>query len=354
MSFPIIDGHLDLAYNACTLGRDVRRPVAEIRRQDMQDPPPGNPGTCLVSIPALREGKIAVIGSSIFVAPARKRDPQDAATYHNAEEAHALGVEQLDFYRRLADEDDRVTLIKTRADLEQVFTSLETEHPQVGLFIVMEGADPIRTPGELRWWIERGLRGVGLTWAAGTRYAGGNSVPGPLTDAGTELLQAMADVNLLLDLSHLWEEAAYAALDQYPGPIVATHANPRAFLDSPRHLSDTLIQRLAARGGLMGILPCNRMLDGTWSRGDPRLPLTKVVEAIDYVCQLVGSAKHVGIGSDLDGGFGRESVPAGIETIADLKKIAPLLADRGYADDDIERIFYRNWSQILQQALAAF
>ncbi len=354
MTVPIIDGHLDLAYNACTLGRDVRRPVIEIREEEAKTPPSGTPGTCLVSIPALHAGHVAVIGSSIFVAPARKQDPPEAAVYRTPEQAHALGVEQLDFYRRLADEDERVRLIKSVADLEHVFASLETEAPQVGLFVVMEGADPIRTPGELAWWVERGLRGVGLTWAAGTRYAGGNSQPGPITDPGEELLRAMADHNLLLDLSHLWEEAAYAALDRYPGPIVATHANPRAFLDSPRHLSDALIRRLAEREGLMGVLPCNRMLDATWSRGDPRLPLTKVVEAIDYVCQLVGNAEHVGIGSDLDGGFGRESVPAEIETIADLQKLASLLDERGYSTDDVEKIFYRNWLRILRRVLTAF
>jgi len=198
------------------------------------------------------------------------------------------------------------------------------------------------------------LRGVGLSWAAGTRYAGGNGNPGPLTDLGRELLRAMADDHLLLDLSHLWEEAAEEVLDRYPGPIVASHANPRAFVDSPRQLSDRLIERIAERDGVVGIVPYNRMLEPGWRTSEARLPLQRVVEAIDYVCQLLGSADHVGLGSDFDGGLGVESVPREIETIRDLRKLIPLLEARGYAPAAVTNILRDNWLRCLRAALVAF
>ncbi|MEA3307888.1 MAG: membrane dipeptidase [Chloroflexota bacterium] len=346
----LIDAHLDLAYNALELHRDLRRPLVEIRAAERRTPPAHHGGTCLVSIPELLKGKIALVGGSIFVGPASKHSPTG---YHNRAEAHTQAVKQLDYYRRLNDEDQRVRLVRTSQDLQAVLAASETATPLVGIFMVMEGAAPIREPSEVSWWVERGLRGVGLTWAAGTRYAGGNSHPGPLTDAGRSLLQAMAEHHLLLDLSHLWEDAADSALDAYPGPIAASHANPRAFVDSPRALSDDLIRRIAARDGVIGVVPFNRMLEPGWNTSLPRLPLQRVVEAIDYICQLVGSAAHVGLGSDFDGGFGRESIPAGLESSADLHQLAPLLQEQGYSATQIDQLFNQNWLRLFKDVLPA-
>ncbi len=351
----IVDGHLDLAYNALVLERDLRQPLGQIRQQERRVPPPGREaGTCLVTLPALLDGRIAVVGGSLFVAPAWKRWQDEAQVYHTTEEAHHQALAQLDFYRRLADEEPQVRLLQESADLEGVLASWETERPMVGIFVMMEGADPLRTPDEVGYWVERGLRGVGLTWAAGTAYAGGNANPGPLTDAGRALLAVMADFNLLVDLSHLWEEAAHQVLDRYPGPVAASHANPRAFVDSPRLLSDPLIRRVAERDGVVGIVPYNVMLEPGWKRSDPRPDLSRVVEAIDYVCQLTGSARHAALGSDFDGGFGVEAIPAGLDSIADLGRIAPRLRVRGYHEADIGAILQENWLRVMGRTLEAF
>lgn len=350
----IVDAHLDLAYNAVVLGRDLLRPLQEIRDQDALVPPPGLPcGAGLVSLPELWRGQIAVVGGSIFTCPARHRWEREAQVYHTLDEAHARGVAQLDYYRRLADEQERVRLLLNETDLDSVWASWETPQPQLGLFIVMEGADPIREPGELAWWIERGLRGVGLAWSAGTRYAGGCAAPGGLADAGRRLLARMAEANLLLDVSHLWEEAVSEVLDTYPGPLVATHANPRALVDTPRQLSDDLIRRIADRDGVIGVVPFNAMLQAGWRVGDPRLPLSRLIEVIDHICQLTGQAGCVGIGSDFDGGFGLEAVPEELSSIADLSKIAPLLQERGYAEADVAAILHGNWLRIIRQVLRA-
>lgn len=350
MSEIIIDAHLDMAYNAVVLGRDLTQPVAEIRAAEHDAPSEyrKHAGICLVSLPALLAGRVAVVGGSIFIDKASKRYPTG---YHTSAEAHQRAVKQLDYYRRLADEDARVSLVTSEDALDDVLSTWETDDPRVGIFIVMEGADPIQEPRELSWWVERSLRGVGLSWATGSRYAGGNAAPGGLTDEGRELLDAMAEHNLLLDLSHLWEEAAYEALDRYPGPIVATHANPRAFVDSPRMLSDDMIRRIAQRDGVVGVIPFNLMLKAGWKRDDPRLPLSRVVAAIDHVCQVVGHARAVGIGSDFDGGFGREAVPAEIESAADLPKIGAALAEHGFDDADVRAILRENWLRVMRQAL---
>jgi membrane dipeptidase len=355
LTYPIVDAHLDVAYNAVVLDRDLSLPIAEIREHERRHPPAkSSAGLCTVSWPALLEGRVAVIGGSLFVEPGKKSHPTATATYHTPEEAHAQAIEQLDYYRRVADEREDVEIIADAGALDRMIANWASDAPSVGVFIVMEGAEPILAPKELGWWAERGVRGVGPSWSAGTRYAGGNAAPGPLTDEGHALLHAMADLNLLLDISHLWEEAAHTALDRYPGPIVATHANPRAFVDSPRLLSDDLIRRMAEREGVIGVVAYNPMLEPGWRRGQPRVPLARFVEAIDHICQIAGHAQSAGLGSDLDGGFGEASAPEELTSVADLQKVVGLLRARGYSEGDVEAIMGGNWLRLMRQALEAF
>jgi membrane dipeptidase len=351
----IIDAHLDVAYNAIALERDLTLPIDDLRAREHKAPPIDSQAKGpMVSWPALKLGRVAIIGGSLFVEPARKFSQQVTPCYRTPQEAHAQASRQLDYYRRMSDEQEDIVLVTTRGELDRVWASWQSESPVTGVFIVMEGADPILTPDQVNWWVERGLRGIGLAWSAGSRYAGGNANPGSLTEEGEGLLHIMADYNLLLDISHLWEEAAARVLDRYPGPIVATHANPRALVDAPRMLSDDMIRRVSERGGVIGVVAFNRMLDPYWRLGEPRLPLTRLVEAIDHICQLSGDAAAVGIGSDLDGGFGQASVPEGLDSVADLCKIGDLLRERGYAEGEIAAVLHGNWLRVMREALEAF
>lgn len=350
----IVDGHEDIAWNALALGRDVRKSAWETRRVEAEGPNPKRNGRCMVGLPEWLEGGVAVVVGSVFLSPARRAlGSWDRQTYADAEEAYQRANEQVDFYHRLADEEARVSLVLDREGLEGVLASWEGEAPQVGLVIAMEGADPIREPSEVEWWHQRGVRIVGLSWAAGSRYAGGNRDPGPLTDEGRELLKAMAEVGMALDLSHLAEEAFWEAMDRYEGPVVATHANPRALVPGPRQLSDRMIRAIAERDGVIGIVPFNAFLKPDWTRGDGKeaVTLQDVAAAVDHVCQVVGDAAHVGLGSDFDGGFGAESTPAEIETVADLRKIGTALLEMGFREEDVAAVMGENWLRVLREAL---
>jgi membrane dipeptidase len=164
---------------------------------------------------------------------------------------------------------------------------------------------------------------------------------------------AMSELGLLLDVSHLAEEAFWEAVDRYEGPVGATHANPRALVPGPRQLSDRMIQALAERDGVVGIVPFNRFLQPGWSVSDGKeaVGVDHVAAAIDHVCQVVGDAAHVGIGSDLDGGFGAEATPAEIETVADLPRIAQALDERGYRAADVAAVMAGNWLRVLETVL---
>ncbi len=357
----IVDGHADIAWNALSFGRDVNRAAAETRRLEVGSQTPAHNGQALLGYPDWVRGRVALVIASLFATPARRRrEAWDTVCYADAEEAYRWGQASLEVYRRLAGEHpDRFRQVCTRADLEAVLSTWEgesTSAPQVGLVLSMEGADAVRRPQELPDWYAAGVRILGPAWA-GTRYAGGTHEPGPLTPKGRRLLAVMAELGMVLDLSHLAEEACLEALDRYEGALLASHSNARALLDgSPtpdRHLGDAAIDRIAQRGGVIGVVPYNRFLKGGWKPADGRqvVPLERVVRQVDYLCQRIGDAAHVGLGSDFEGGFGLEMIPAGLDTVADLRLIGEALAAAGYSPADVAAMLGGNWLRLLRRAL---
>ncbi len=356
----VVDAHEDISWNALCLGRDPKISALATRAGEEGTETRQHGGLCMLGLPEWLLGRVGVIFTSIFVAPAAYSEGDwDKLVYHDAAEAFELGMRQVDFYRRLVEEAAPLTLITSSSELDAVLESWApgrdvTEH-KIGLVLMMEGADPIVEPPQVELWFEHGLRMIAPAWTA-TRYAGGTWDPGPLTELGYELLDAMSDLGMILDLSHLAEEAYYQAIERYDGPVVASHSNPRRFVPGERNLSDDMIRLLAERDGVMGIALYNPFLKEGWRKSDGKdaVRLADVVAVIDHVCQVVGDALHVGIGSDLDGGFGAESAPEGIDTVADLLKIADALAGYGYETDDIEAIMGGNFIRVLKAASTAW
>ncbi len=355
----IVDAHQDLAYNMLTFGRDYTRSVQETRQLERGSDTPKHNGDTLLGWPEYQQGRVAVIFATLFAAPVRRKLGEwDVQCYADDAEAARRYQAQLDAYHRLVDKHPtKFRLIYTQQDLGAHLDAWEVESaaPPVGMVILMEGAEGVRAPSELVEWWARGVRLIGLAWT-GTRFCGGTGEPGPLTRAGYALLDAMADLGFGLDISHMDEQAVLDALDYYPGSILASHANAAALLkglDSNRFLSDRVIQGLVARNAVIGIVPYNRFLLPGWEErhGRHRVPLDAVVAQIDYICQMAGAARHVGLGSDFDGGFGVQRVPEGIDTIADLGKLAALLSKKGYTEEDIAAVLGRNWITFLESSL---
>jgi membrane dipeptidase len=361
----IIDSHQDIAWNMLTYKRDYTRSVAETRRLEANTLIPERNGDSLLGWDEYQRGKVAVVFSTLFAVPARKKELWDTIWYPDFDTARRLYRDQVTVYHKLTDSHpDKFRLIASAKELDSVIENWSTpaqpdeEHP-VGLILLMEGAEGIRSLNELSEWYELGLRMIGLAWA-GTRYCGGTNEPGPLTDEGRKLLSAMADFNFILDLSHMDEAAALESLDRYEGPVMASHANCAALMqgaDSNRHLPDRVIEGLIERNGVIGLIPFNTFLKAGWSRktGSRReeAPLDTYIAHIDHICQLAGNANHAAIGTDFDGGFGLQSIPVGIDSIADLQIIAKKLTERGYAESDAEKILGGNWLGFLREHLPA-
>lgn len=353
----IIDAHEDLAWNMLAFGRDYTRSALWVRQCEAGTDIPLRNGNTLLGKAEWLLGHVGLIFATLFVAPLRRRvGTWDTQCYADPHQACELAGAQLDAYHRLTDEHQQFCLVGTQGDLRRVLAAWEPDQPlearRIGLVPLMEGADAILEPEQAGEWFERGVRIVGLAWES-TRYAGGTHEPGPLTTDGMRLLEVMADLGMILDLSHMAEEAYFQSLERYEGVIIASHSNPRRFCPTPRGLSDEMMWALAERDGVIGVVPYNAFLKPGWRKGDPKeaVTLADVAAAIDHVCQVTGSERHVGLGTDFDGGFGAEHVPAEVDTIADLLKLEEALTMRGYAPHHITAIFSGNWLRVLQSAL---
>jgi membrane dipeptidase len=324
-----IDGHLDLAYLALC-GRDLRVPCP--------DPLEG-----CVSLPALREAQVRLVLATIFTEPG-VTDRSQLYGYPSSDDlddAALAGRRQLEVYDRLEAEGE-IGIVRSRGDLGR-----PSKGPGPQAVLLMEGADPIRSPDEAEHWFAGGVRLVGLSWAAGTRYAGGNGTPGPLTAQGTELVSAMDDLGIVHDASHLSDEAFEGLFAHARGAIVATHSNCRALAgDSQRHLRDEQITEIARRGGIVGLNLC-----GNFLVPGGQAAISDCVAHVERVCGIMGHRRGVGLGSDMDGGFSPVHLPAGLDHPRKLEALAGALRDAGWPDEDIEGFRHANWHRFLERTL---
>ncbi|GAB5496234.1 MAG: membrane dipeptidase [Phycisphaerales bacterium] len=335
-SLPVFDAHLDLAYLA-ELGRDMAVPLD-------RDALPHPPAT--VTLPELRSAGVTACLGTIFLEATDSPAPGDEPICYppgDANEAYFKGVNQLNRYHLWRKEG----LIRFFGDTDE--DDKGGTNSQINLGILIEGADPIIEPHHLSFWAGRGVVAISLSWAVETRYAGGNSTSVGLSDLGRQLIGEMSRLGIVLDLSHLSERATMDALDFTDVRVCATHSNCRSLLgerNNPswqRHLSDDTIKTVAARKGVIGLNLFKQFVQ--WPIAETERPsIGQAVDHIDHICQLTGSAQHVGIGSDLDGGFGANDVPLGIERASDLLKVIDELRTRGYSDADVRAIAYDNWA----------
>lgn len=354
----IIDGHLDLAMNALQSNRDLTCSVTTIRTQENTIPGKGR-GLGTVAFPEMRQGRIALCFATLIarstghVAPHIDfATPMQAYGIAHGQLAYYRALEQQGYIRIISDATGLGEHIAAWSAWEASGEGIEAA-PPLGFVISMEGADPINTPGQLEEWHRNGLRLLGLTHYGPGRYAGGTATEIGLSESGPALLAEMEQLGIGLDLTHCSDQAFWQALAHFRGPVLASHQNCRALVPHQRQFSDQQLRAIIERDGVIGAAFDTWMLHGAWrinERFDPANPvvtLNTVVDHIDHVCQLAGNSRHAAIGTDLDGGYGREQSPGDLDTIADLQHIPALLEARGYNQDDIAAIMHGNWLRFL-------
>lgn len=370
----IFDAHLDLSMNALEWNRDLTRPIGEIRKREhgQTDRPDRGRGT--MCLPELQRGNIGLVVATQIGRYAKPTHPLGG--WHSPEQAWAMTQGQLAWYRAM-EEAGEMAQVKDRAGLERHLNLWQGNGAPVsdparsdtanraggeigvskpiGYVLSLEGADSIITLKHLERSFAQGLRAVGPAHYGPGTYAFGTDSEGSIGSRGRQLLKEMDRLGLILDATHLCDTSFREALDVFQGPVWASHSNARALTPHNRQFNDEQLKELFRRDAVIGAPLDAWMMIPDWVRGQTtpeaaNLKLEKMVEHIDYICQLAGNTRHSGIGTDLDGGFGREQCPADLDTIADLQKLPEMFRARGYKESDIEGILHGNFVRFLRGA----
>ncbi|HVM88442.1 MAG TPA: membrane dipeptidase [Puia sp.] len=350
-----IDAHLDLSMNAMEWNRDLRLPITEIRNREkeMTDKPDRGKGT--VCFPELRKGNIGLVVATQIARYTAKGNALPG--WHSPEQAWAQTQAQLAWYKEMehAGEMSQVFDLNSLDKHLKYWSESSIEKKKIGYILSLEGADSIVEVGYLERAFQYGLRAVGPAHYGPGRYANGTDAAGKMSGNGLELLKKMEELNIILDVTHLCDDAFWQALDNFKGHVWASHNNCRALVNHNRQFSDDMIKALIERGAVIGAAMDAWMIVPDWVRGKstPQIMqcnLERIVDHIDHICQVAGNALQVGIGSDLDGAFGKEQSPYDLETIADINGIALILKKRGYSEEDIENVMHGNWLRFLRTA----
>lgn len=348
--------------NAIEWNRDIRCDLDELRRRESGMSDRKDRGNGVVSFPAMRRGNVGLCVATQIARYVKPSNPRSG--WASPEQAWAQTQGQLAWYKSM-EEDGQLTQIKCASELTKHLelwsgsqsSAVTNESLPIGYILSLEGADSMVTLDHLERAYEYGLRALGPAHYGPGTYSAGTDSEGGFSDRGRELLREMNRLGIILDMTHLTDAALAEAFDSYSGPMWASHCNCRALVPHQRQLSDEHIKKLIERKSVMGVVFDAWMMVPHWIKGestphDSDLRISAIVEHIDHICQLAGTSENVGIGSDLDGGYGTEQCPTDLDSIEKLQIIGPLLAKRGYSPQDIEGIMSRNWIRFLERAWA--
>jgi membrane dipeptidase len=351
----IFDAHLDLAMNALEWNRDLTETVEEIRKREegMADKPDRGKNT--VSLDAMRKGKIGICVATQIARYSKKTNPLPG--WNSPQQARAQTQGQLAWYREM-EAMGEMTQIRNRTQLDDHIELWKQESDikkPIGYILSLEGADSIVSLEHLEKSYEQGLRAIGPAHYGPGTYAFGTNSVGGIGTKGKELLREIERLHIILDATHLCDQSFWETMEVYTGPVWASHNNCRTLVDHNRQFSDEQIKELINRKAVIGMALDAWMMVPNWVRGQSTpeamgVTLDTMADHMDHICQIAGNSLHVGIGTDLDGGFGKEQCPADIDTIADLQKIPKLLVARGYSREDIENVMHKNFIRFLQRS----
>jgi membrane dipeptidase len=317
----IVDAHLDIAWNALSDGRGF-----------LQQPAPNY----VVSRSSLVGAGVGLVFATLYTAPARAgRAMRTRFVYENAHEANIMATAQVNYYRASS-----LDFIRDKAGLDAYTRGWR--RGKLAAVLLMEGADPVETPSQLGAWTDAGVRIIGPAWGR-TRYSGGTNAPGGLTDLGRQLLKAMKRKRVVLDLSHMADQAVADAFAMWRGPIMASHSNAREIVPGDRQVTSETVGEIARRGGMVGI-----SFYGKHLRTSGRPTLKDVVKHAVHHARAAGGPEHVGLGTDLDGGFDVRQSP--VAEMTQLKEL-PAMLRRHFSRAQVEGIMGGNWLDFLGRAL---
>jgi membrane dipeptidase len=348
----LFDAHLDLSMNALEWNRDLRSSITEINSREEGMTDKLDRGKATVSLEELRKGNIGIVVATQIARYVSKRS--DLPGWNSPEQAWAQTQGQLAYYKALESLGE-LSPIRNGNELEnhlKYWNGSTDSKKKIGYILSLEGADSIVSVEYLDIAYNYGLRALGPAHYGPGRYAQGTNATGGLGPNGKDLLEKMESLGIILDATHLCDDSFWEAMDIFNGSIWASHQNCRSLVNHNRQFTNEQFKEIIRRGAVIGLPLDTWMMVPNWVRGlsDPismKVDLNVMIDHLVHICNLAGNTNHVGIGTDLDGGFGTEQSPMDIKTIADLQKIPELMLKRGFTNNDITKICHQNWIDFL-------
>ncbi len=367
----IIDGDYPMAIGAIGAGRDLKKPIDEVRKESPVKTRAleWDNAETMATIPEMRNGKIAA--ALVKVVACVVKPGHSHGEFVSAEAAYGWAQGQLAYYK-LLEHQNEIKILSTKSSFKTHMELWESQEDKakdlpVGFILGMEGADSIVYPEQVNEWYEEGLRVISLSHYGVSYYSHGTGTgtDGGLTKSAKPLLKEMEKLNIILDVSHTSDQSVREEFKLFDGPVLASHQNCRSLVPGERQQPDDILKEVISRGGVIGssmdtyMLNKNYELD--WGGHIPNrreifssesITLEDFVDHIDYICQLSGNSNHAAIGGDTDGQGGAEGAPHDVDTVKDYMKISDILNRRGYKKTDIENVMYKNWSNLFKKELS--
>ena len=359
----IVDLHLDLAWDALFWNRNLTLTPHQVREQEESEPPQVaegyNCGLCTATFPELRRGRVGIILSTIMSRIDHRRGLMRDGM-RTQEQSIAMGRGHLAYYQMMVKRGE-IKPVGGVGDLEEAVEAWKDpgERTPVYHMLSMESADPIIDPSDVEFWWSSGLRVVGPAHFGDNTYIHGTGTEGGLKPPARPLFKAMREAGMILDITHMADQAVWESFEIWDGPVLASHCTCRALAKGQRHLTDDMIRELIRRGGIIGLVFCQFFFDPevTWEERPPRYEyagkygMEGLLPHIEHIGNLAGgSLENIAIGTDMDGGFGAELTPVDVDTVADLPAFSSVLRQAEYSEKEAEGILSGNALRFFREA----
>lgn len=335
-TIPIIDGHIDLAWNEINLGRHFEDSI-EIKHSSESNSITEVEGITTVGYPEIKKGNIRILLSTIWIETEKSLFPSLGKKYHDSVEASMQALEQYEYYQSLCINND-YSFVTNREQLKKV---IESPEYHFGIVPIIEGADFIESKNNLDEWLNKGIRIIAPVWQK-NHIGGCSELGGGLSEYGKELMRSLSMNNVIVDISHMSDRSIAETFECFDGIIIDSHTTCRKFVNEERLINDSQIAEIGRRKGIIGLMTWDKKL-----KNSLEVTIDDYIDHIDHIADIMGNIDCVGIGSSMDGGYGAESLPHGMDDISSLSLLDQALSKRGYSSTDIEKILYRNWYRVL-------
>lgn len=354
----MVDGHVDLPYRMQVGGFTLRREPLDVSvRTDG-----GN-----FDYPRTKEGGLDAPFMSVYI----------PAQYQVTGGAKELADSLISMTERLTEQwPDKFAMAYSPDDIEKNF-----EQGLVSLPMGMENGAPVENDLDMvEYFHGRGIRYITLTHGKDNKICDSSydttRTHGGLSNYGRDVVAEMNRVGIMVDISHVSDDTFWQVMDLSEAPAIASHSSARKFTPGfERNMNDDMIRKLGEKDGVIMINFGSSFLDSAYrdrknaydehvinwlaenelSRSDPEAKayldeytknndpwasVSKVADHIDHVVALTGGTDNVGFGSDFDG-VG-DSLPTGLKDVSQYPNLIFELLKRGYSDEDIAKICYKN------------